>query len=92
MQIAQRVHDEHWMNRALELARRGEAQASPNPMVGAVVVKGSFGQTPSRDRLPGAVPHPNVLGAHPQHPARANPGSAPWRTTAFDQRVWPGGR
>src|SRR5713101_6702032 len=39
MQIAQRVHDEHWMNRALELARRGEAQASPNPMVGAVVVK-----------------------------------------------------
>src|SRR5712692_3151554 len=39
MQIAQRVHDEHWMDRALELARMGEAQASPNPMVGAVVVK-----------------------------------------------------
>src|SRR6266852_3009596 len=39
MQIAQRVRDEHWMDRALELARMGEAQASPNPMVGAVVVK-----------------------------------------------------
>ena len=43
MQMAQRVHDEHWMNRALELARRGEAQASPNPMVGAVVVKDGRG-------------------------------------------------
>lgn len=29
---------ERWMDRALELARQGEAQASPNPMVGAVVV------------------------------------------------------
>ncbi len=28
-----------WMRRALELARRGEALASPNPMVGAVLVK-----------------------------------------------------
>jgi diaminohydroxyphosphoribosylaminopyrimidine deaminase/5-amino-6-(5-phosphoribosylamino)uracil reductase len=28
-----------WMARALELARRGEAQASPNPMVGAVLVR-----------------------------------------------------
>src|SRR2546425_11717241 len=30
---------EIWMNRALELARQGEALASPNPMVGAVVVQ-----------------------------------------------------
>jgi diaminohydroxyphosphoribosylaminopyrimidine deaminase / 5-amino-6-(5-phosphoribosylamino)uracil reductase len=30
--------DERWMDRALALARRGEALASPNPMVGAVVV------------------------------------------------------
>jgi diaminohydroxyphosphoribosylaminopyrimidine deaminase/5-amino-6-(5-phosphoribosylamino)uracil reductase len=28
-----------WMARALELARRGEALASPNPMVGAVLVR-----------------------------------------------------
>ncbi len=31
--------DRQWMERALELARRGEALASPNPMVGAVVVR-----------------------------------------------------
>jgi diaminohydroxyphosphoribosylaminopyrimidine deaminase/5-amino-6-(5-phosphoribosylamino)uracil reductase len=31
--------DERWMDRALSLARRGEALASPNPMVGAVVVR-----------------------------------------------------
>jgi len=30
---------EIWMNRALELARQGEALASPNPMVGAVAVQ-----------------------------------------------------
>ncbi|MCL6565573.1 MAG: bifunctional diaminohydroxyphosphoribosylaminopyrimidine deaminase/5-amino-6-(5-phosphoribosylamino)uracil reductase RibD [Acidobacteriia bacterium] len=30
--------DARWMDRALELARRGEALASPNPMVGAVIV------------------------------------------------------
>jgi len=32
--------DQHWMARALELARRGEAQTHPNPMVGAVIVRG----------------------------------------------------
>src|SRR4051794_14625702 len=31
--------DEKWMARALDLARRAEALASPNPMVGAVLVK-----------------------------------------------------
>lgn len=31
--------DARWMARALELARRGEALAHPNPMVGAVLVK-----------------------------------------------------
>ncbi len=31
--------DDQWMERALELARQGEALASPNPMVGAVLVK-----------------------------------------------------
>jgi diaminohydroxyphosphoribosylaminopyrimidine deaminase/5-amino-6-(5-phosphoribosylamino)uracil reductase len=31
--------DALWMARALELARQGTAQASPNPMVGAVVVR-----------------------------------------------------
>ncbi|MGB6546145.1 MAG: bifunctional diaminohydroxyphosphoribosylaminopyrimidine deaminase/5-amino-6-(5-phosphoribosylamino)uracil reductase RibD [Candidatus Acidiferrales bacterium] len=31
-----------WMARALDLARHGEAHASPNPMVGAVVVRGGL--------------------------------------------------
>ncbi|MGH9804070.1 MAG: bifunctional diaminohydroxyphosphoribosylaminopyrimidine deaminase/5-amino-6-(5-phosphoribosylamino)uracil reductase RibD [Candidatus Acidiferrales bacterium] len=31
--------DRAWMERALELARQGEALASPNPMVGAVLVR-----------------------------------------------------
>jgi diaminohydroxyphosphoribosylaminopyrimidine deaminase/5-amino-6-(5-phosphoribosylamino)uracil reductase len=31
--------DARWMKRALELARRGTALASPNPLVGAVLVK-----------------------------------------------------
>lgn len=34
-----RYTDNDWMDLALELARRGEAQTSPNPMVGAVVVR-----------------------------------------------------
>jgi diaminohydroxyphosphoribosylaminopyrimidine deaminase/5-amino-6-(5-phosphoribosylamino)uracil reductase len=32
--------DERWMDRALALARRGEGLTSPNPMVGAVLVRG----------------------------------------------------
>jgi diaminohydroxyphosphoribosylaminopyrimidine deaminase / 5-amino-6-(5-phosphoribosylamino)uracil reductase len=32
--------DEKWMRRALNLARRGVAQAHPNPMVGCVVARG----------------------------------------------------
>jgi diaminohydroxyphosphoribosylaminopyrimidine deaminase/5-amino-6-(5-phosphoribosylamino)uracil reductase len=35
----QAAADAKWMDRALELARRGEALASPNPRVGAVLVK-----------------------------------------------------
>jgi diaminohydroxyphosphoribosylaminopyrimidine deaminase/5-amino-6-(5-phosphoribosylamino)uracil reductase len=31
--------DERWIGRAMELARRGEALAHPNPMVGAVLVR-----------------------------------------------------
>lgn len=36
--LAATEEDARWMDRALELARRGEALASPNPMVGAVIV------------------------------------------------------
>ncbi len=31
--------DEHFMQRALDLGKRGRALASPNPMVGAVLVR-----------------------------------------------------
>ncbi|MGA2465803.1 MAG: bifunctional diaminohydroxyphosphoribosylaminopyrimidine deaminase/5-amino-6-(5-phosphoribosylamino)uracil reductase RibD [Thermodesulfobacteriota bacterium] len=32
-------NDEHWMKRALRLAEKGRGRTSPNPMVGAVLVK-----------------------------------------------------
>ncbi len=32
-------HDQHWMRRALRLAAKGWGRTSPNPMVGAVLVK-----------------------------------------------------
>lgn len=31
--------DQHWMHRALELARRGQGHVEPNPLVGCVLVK-----------------------------------------------------
>ncbi|MBI2817993.1 MAG: bifunctional diaminohydroxyphosphoribosylaminopyrimidine deaminase/5-amino-6-(5-phosphoribosylamino)uracil reductase RibD [Acidobacteria bacterium] len=39
MIVDQQQHDRKWMQRALELARQGIALASPNPLVGAVIVK-----------------------------------------------------
>ena len=33
--------DLNWMQRALELARRGLGHVEPNPMVGAVIAQGS---------------------------------------------------
>ena len=35
------VTDERYMQRALKLAGKGEMRVSPNPMVGAVIVKGN---------------------------------------------------
>jgi diaminohydroxyphosphoribosylaminopyrimidine deaminase/5-amino-6-(5-phosphoribosylamino)uracil reductase len=41
MSVTTRIKtDEEWMGRALELAAQGEGLASPNPLVGAVVVQG----------------------------------------------------
>lgn len=34
-----RMNDEHWMKRALRLAEKGRGRTSPNPMVGAVLIK-----------------------------------------------------
>ena len=36
-----RAHDERFMRRALELAERGRGHTAPNPIVGAVIVRGS---------------------------------------------------
>lgn len=48
--------DEAWMQRALELARRGEGLTRPNPPVGAVVVRG--------DRRVGEGYHARAGGPH----------------------------
>lgn len=37
---SRRVNDEHFMRRALELAAKGRYTTGPNPMVGAVIVRG----------------------------------------------------
>ena len=50
------VMDEFYMKRALRLARRGEAWVSPNPMVGAVIVK--------RGRIIGEGYHQKFGGNH----------------------------
>ena len=48
--------DEYYMQRALKLARRGEGMVSPNPLVGAVIVKG--------DRIIGEGYHRRFGGPH----------------------------
>ena len=50
------MNDEHFMQMALDLAIKGEGFTSPNPMVGAVVVKG--------DRVVGDGFHEVVGGPH----------------------------
>jgi diaminohydroxyphosphoribosylaminopyrimidine deaminase/5-amino-6-(5-phosphoribosylamino)uracil reductase len=52
--------DEKYMERALELARRGAGTASPNPMVGAVVVRGGDVVGEGFHARPGD-PHAEVL-------------------------------
>ena len=39
MQKGTQMTDEQYMRRAIELAKRGMGYTSPNPMVGAVIVK-----------------------------------------------------
>jgi len=50
------MNDEFYMKRALKLARRGERWVSPNPMVGAVIVK--------HDRIVGEGYHQHFGGNH----------------------------
>jgi hypothetical protein len=63
------------------------------PHLAVLIVKGSFG---IRHRQ-GVVCSGRSLtrqspALNPSAPASASPGSTPWRTRAFDQLVWPGGR
>ena len=53
------ANDERWMARALELARQGWGQVSPNPLVGAVLVKGEAVAGEGAHRLFGG-PHAEV--------------------------------
>jgi len=43
--------DERWMRRAIRLAKKGKGKTSPNPMVGAILVKG--GRVVSEDIITG---------------------------------------
>ncbi len=57
MKLTDLDRDARWMSRALELAARGRFGASPNPMVGAVVVD-------SEERVAGEGYHASCGGPH----------------------------
>jgi len=54
--MAQPDRDEHWMRRALDLAAAGLGRVTPNPMVGAVLVRG--------DKVIGEGYHARFGGPH----------------------------
>ena len=56
--------DLNYMRRALELAKRGVGHVSPNPMVGAVIVKD--------DRIIGEGWHEHIGGLHAERNAFKN--------------------
>src|SRR5580693_8221099 len=61
------TQDERWMRQALKLARRGLSQVSPNPMVGAVIVK--------NNRLISSGYHRRFGGPHAEVEALARAGA-----------------
>ena len=67
--------DEFYMRRALRLARRGERWVSPNPMVGAVIVKGN--------RIIGEGYHERFGGNHAEINAIRNASEAVEGTTLY---------
>lgn len=70
--------DEHWMRLAIELAKRGEGKVSPNPLVGAVVVK--------EGRLLGEGWHEYYGGLHAERNALkdcVNRGNSPEGATIY---------
>jgi diaminohydroxyphosphoribosylaminopyrimidine deaminase/5-amino-6-(5-phosphoribosylamino)uracil reductase len=69
------ISDEVWMGRALRLAARGRGWTSPNPMVGAVVVK--------RGRIVGEGYHHEVGGPHAEIWALDEAGAAARGATVY---------
>ncbi len=67
--------DEHWMRRALELAERGRGTASPNPVVGTVLVQG--------DRVVAEGWHDHPGGPHAEAVALTAAGPAARGTTVY---------
>lgn len=67
--------DEFYMRRALQLARRGEKEVSPNPMVGAVIVK--------HDRIIGEGWHRRFGGDHAEIEALRNTSESPVGSTIY---------
>src|SRR4051794_26543929 len=68
-------NDVQWMRRALELAERGRGAVEPNPLVGAVVVRGG--------RLVGEGWHQRYGEAHAEVHALAAAGDAAHEATLY---------
>ena len=69
------MNDQHYMKLALNLAVKGRGYTSPNPMVGAVVVKDG--------RVVGSGYHQRVGGAHAEANALADAGKAAAGATLY---------
>ena len=70
--------DAHWMQRALDLARRGRYGTSPNPMVGAVVLD-------PRGALAGEGYHAAYGEAHAEGNVRSGSAAPTVPSMRFDQ-------
>ena len=71
----------------------GMTARHPISPFGAVVVKGSFGMRHRQGIVCSGRSLTRISSAlTPSTPASAAPASAPCRTSALDQLVWPGGR
>lgn len=69
------LKDEEWMQQCLQLAQRGVGKVSPNPMVGAVIVKGG--------KLIGQGFHEYYGGLHAERNALQNCTEAPEGSTLY---------
>ena len=68
-------HDQHWMQRALELARNGQGHVEPNPQVGCVIVQ--------ENQLVAAGWHQHFGGPHAEIDALQKAGNAAAGSTLY---------